>query len=102
MTSGEGLPPTQSHEICAESFPGRNFTTLNDKAYDSEISELGNLERFHEEGLELVQMVYSFRSLSKAIPEIVSASILLHYFKLLQCLNLLAYAHFCKWNVFFR
>jgi hypothetical protein len=97
MTTGEGLPlpPTQTHEIYAGSFPGRNFTTLNDKAYDSEILVLGSLERFNEEGLELVQMVYSFRSLSKAIPEIVSASILLlHYFKLLQCLNLLAYAHF--------
>lgn len=89
MTTGEGL-----HEICAGGFLERNFTALNDKAYDSEISLLGSLERFNDQGLELVQMVYSFRSLSKAIPEIVSASIILHYFQSLQYVNLLSHIQF--------
>lgn len=42
------------------------------KAGDKELEEILKVEELYDEGIELIHMVYTFRSVSKSIPDSVS------------------------------
>lgn len=53
----------------------RNFAIDNIKSqviHDKEAEDVARIEASYDQGIELVHMVYTFRSLSRAIPDIVS------------------------------